>query len=350
VADERRSPDIASVAAARAEKLRATDPARRPLRWRDIVVLLAAVGALAALRAFDADTRPARPVPVRSGATAQNPRHSEVAHAPAGAHADARTARAPAIALDVEPSRLPPRAPQREMAVVFALVICGLLLFFSSVVGALHRSRRRALAEVASDGGPSWYSGADRSARIETVLGDAESELWRRGDVLVAYRDSEFPPRCVGCNAPAEYVWPQTFRWHPARWYWAYLGGDWLGGLLIARVTKTASFEFGLCAEHDRRERRGTFALCASIAATGVCCALAFMDVALLATVPCGFAGLIASLVHASVRSSRFRVKRMDDAFAEIRGAGEPFLASLPEAALLPAASDDSQPGSRRAA
>ncbi|TME68029.1 MAG: hypothetical protein E6I48_17305, partial [Chloroflexi bacterium] len=149
---------------------------------------------------------------------------------------------------------------------------------------------------------------------------------WRDGKRVVLDRNAVLPDRCIKCNEPANgYRRTVKLSYVPTSrelmfGAWAYLSA------------KRAQLDIGLCERH-RRSRAVTVAL--SSVAVILASFIVFTQVRatditlpLLATV--GLIGGVAGLLYAAVGGRLVRATKITDTHIWLKGAGEPFLASLP--------------------
>jgi hypothetical protein len=142
-------------------------------------------------------------------------------------------------------------------------------------------------------------------------------------------RNAALPDRCVKCNEPAD-----GYR-RTVKLTYVPLGTHLMLGAAIAYAfAKRATVEVGLCERH-RRSRSMTVAL-VSVAAV-VLSILAFTQVqATDALVPllaaAGLIGGVIGLIYATFARRAVQATKITDTHVWLKGAGEPFLASLPDA------------------
>jgi hypothetical protein len=86
-----------------------------------------------------------------------------------------------------------------------------------------------------------------------------ECGIWREGYTLAVWPwGSQFPDRCVCCNAPANgRRYTKTLYWHPPVVYLGLLGGLLIYWILEATMRKQVTVSVGLCAAHDQRRKLG---------------------------------------------------------------------------------------------
>jgi len=154
---------------------------------------------------------------------------------------------------------------------------------------------------------------------------------WRDGKRVVLDRNAVLPDRCIKCNEPANgYRRMVKLSYVPTSrelmfGAWAYLSA------------KRAQIEIGLCERH-RRSRAVTVALsslAAILASIIVFTQVRATDVTLPLLATAGLIGGVVGLIYAAVGTRLVRATQITDTHVWLKGAGEPFLASLPDAPAL---------------
>jgi hypothetical protein len=153
---------------------------------------------------------------------------------------------------------------------------------------------------------------------------------WNQLGRLVTSREVALPDRCVKCNRPTQgRPLKRAMYWH-SPWLYLLAVSIWIYLIVSLIVRKKATITFGLCAEHGARRRSGVWMAWGVVAVTVIgAIALAETDQGGWAVL-LGFVGLIALVVIARLKLAVLRPARIDESYAYILGAGEPFLASLP--------------------
>lgn len=165
----------------------------------------------------------------------------------------------------------------------------------------------------------------------------------RSGSLIIAPLGCSFPQRCVKCNAPATATpLVRHLTWAPPFAYLALLLGLLLGAIIILLTQKKGTVVYGLCPTHhaERRKRvlltwliglSSPVLLVAAIVAfvnthgqqdygaIGVACLLLALGAAIAA-------GIVGNLARP------LSPKRIDAQMMTLKGAGEPFLGTLPVA------------------
>ena len=141
-------------------------------------------------------------------------------------------------------------------------------------------------------------------------------QMWRKDRLLILHPETEFPDRCVRCNAPAN-----GFRLK-CHLHWAPTGR-------LVRVPARVTIQIGLCELHRVRRQRLVvgYALVVGIVGaliiTGVLLGLGLAQGGLFLVLLCLFAlSPITSVLSAT---------KITDEVIWLRGAGEAFLATLPD-------------------
>jgi len=151
---------------------------------------------------------------------------------------------------------------------------------------------------------------------------------WRDGKRVVLDRNAVLPDRCIKCNEPANgYRRMVKLSYVPTSrelmfGAWAYLSA------------KRAQIEIGLCERH-RRSRAVTVALsslAAILASIIVFTQVRATDVTLPLLATAGLIGGVVGLIYAAVAGRLVRAAKITDTHLWLKGAGEPFLASVPDA------------------
>lgn len=157
--------------------------------------------------------------------------------------------------------------------------------------------------------------------------------VWRDGRLLVMHKGGVLPDLCVKCGAPAHgFRVQRTFYWFTP---WIYFAIPIL--LLFAVLTLVMRKELhtflSLCPEH-RAKRRNGLILWSLVSTVGF--ALPLVVGIAFAKEGLGFLSalspiaLIVGLIMLVLHLRILRPKKIDDAYAWLKGCGEPFLASLP--------------------
>lgn len=160
-----------------------------------------------------------------------------------------------------------------------------------------------------------------------TDLGDG---AWRSGKLVVLARGFDLPCRCIRCNEPAVTpVKPRKIYWHPPGWYLLILLNLLIYLIVALIVRKRATISPGLCARHLQRRNRFIAASWLIVLAAAMMITIAFNDRAPL-LFPAGLILLLISVVVGLSGGRLLLPTSIDPQFIRLRGAGRPFLDSLP--------------------
>jgi hypothetical protein len=153
---------------------------------------------------------------------------------------------------------------------------------------------------------------------------------WNQLGKLVTSREVALPDRCVKCNQPAAgRPLRRIMYWH-SPWLYLLCVSIWIYLIVALIVRKKANLTYGLCLEHGASRRKAIWTAWGVVAATVIAvAALAEMDLGALAAVAT-IVGLVALVVVVRLKVAVLRPARIDATYAYVRGAGEPFIASLP--------------------
>lgn len=163
-----------------------------------------------------------------------------------------------------------------------------------------------------------------------TVVPSMGGMMWRKRYEVVLGKDVSFPDRCVCCNEPANgFKLKRDLSWHPPAYY--ILAISPIIYVIVAMIVrKKATIYIGLCEMH-RSARKRTI-LIASLAAI-----LGLLLFILAAVVESGWlvlAGLILLFgggIFGAVKGPIVSSTRIDNNLIIFKGAGQPFLNTLPE-------------------
>lgn len=167
------------------------------------------------------------------------------------------------------------------------------------------------------------------------VAGTTGAARWKK---LVAIGvNGSLPARCIKCNMPAEgIVIKRTLYWYPS-WVSLLI----LVNLLVAAVVasllkKTAIVNIPLCPMHADRRKRDILISWGLFASSILTLILAIA----IESNMLGFIGvplfLVAAIVYAIITTRLLTVRKITPSLVWLRGAGRPFLDSLPESQNRP--------------
>jgi hypothetical protein len=161
--------------------------------------------------------------------------------------------------------------------------------------------------------------------------------VYRQGQVLIVYKGSTLPPRCVKCNAePDKPPILRKFTWHHPAAYFGLLAGLIPFAIIAICIQKKGDVYLSVCKKH--RARRAKVMLIAWVVA-----ALGFVSViggfvaasnngydSLIMLIPIGFILLIAAAVFGILAGRYLAPKRIDDHYLYLKGACDEYLNTLP--------------------
>jgi hypothetical protein len=155
--------------------------------------------------------------------------------------------------------------------------------------------------------------------------------VWRSDRRMVLRSETPLPDRCVRCNSPAQgFRLKRKLYWHEPWYYLLILISILVYAIVAICVRKKAVIHIGLCEAH-RTERKwfitgswmaallGLGLLIAGIAGYGGWLALV------------GIVLLLGAAICGAAKGPVVSAARIDGGFAWVKGAGQPFLADLPE-------------------
>jgi hypothetical protein len=154
--------------------------------------------------------------------------------------------------------------------------------------------------------------------------------VWRDGATLVMHKSAYLPDRCVKCNAPAN---GQRLRrklsWHHPALYILVFGAALFYVILAMALSKRATVDFGICAEHSRR--RKTFM---AIGLSALALGLVVPIVAFANDYPgIGVVGIfffLAALIWLVIVNRFVNVKLIDDQYVWLSGINHQYLMQFP--------------------
>jgi hypothetical protein len=154
--------------------------------------------------------------------------------------------------------------------------------------------------------------------------------IWRDKSTLVMVKEAPLPDRCVKCNAPANGMrLRRRLSWHHPVLYLAIFAAMLIYAILASVLSKRATIEVGLCAEHFHR-RRQKIAIGWILLAGG----LLFAPVAFANDYPLiGVLGLtvfLFGLVWLIVVSRVVTPKKIDDRLVWLNGVNSAYLSEFP--------------------
>ena len=169
---------------------------------------------------------------------------------------------------------------------------------------------------------------APSRATLSGSSAHGDAQLWRSQNVLVMNRDGDLPARCVKCNEPVDAPAKQRkLYWHHPGIYALLLINIIVYAIVAMIVRKTVKVSPGLCSVHRQKRTRSIWFGWGSLF-IGIVLMIVVQDAGrvigvMLITLGCIIASILMSrIVYA---------KRIDNAYIQLKGCGEEFLAQLPE-------------------
>lgn len=172
---------------------------------------------------------------------------------------------------------------------------------------------------------------------------ESDEHCWRDGKLLILRAGHELPPRCVCCNLPATpAARPRRLTWHTPWLYPLILLNIILYIVVALLVRRSVKLHPALCPLHARQRRRGHWTALGLFAGgllvlyTGVvneAPAVPLLREGLFLLGSLMVLGMLWVLARLPANLVAARIDRRE---IRIRGAGEPFLASLPAYGGLP--------------
>ena len=163
---------------------------------------------------------------------------------------------------------------------------------------------------------------------IESELG-GDGFYWREGAVLVVRHMVTLPRRCIKCNDEADgppYV--KKLSWHPPGWYILVVLSLWLYVLIYFFVRHKGVVEVSLCSEH-RQRRRTMITVAWGLALLGFVTIGFAVNLESAALGFTAFGLIVTGLIVGAFGSRLLWPQRIDSSMMWLKGAGEPYLASL---------------------
>jgi hypothetical protein len=154
----------------------------------------------------------------------------------------------------------------------------------------------------------------------------------RDGKILIVHNGVRLPKRCVKCSHPAGVSFQKTFNWRPGHEHvLSFLFGA------IARnhmqKPRTATLGYSLCAWHQSMK-----IACRILGILAIIGGFGLFVVGTLApremftgAVPVSFVTMLLGAISTAFGMSTLSVMKIDGRYVWLRGAGRPFLDTLPE-------------------
>jgi hypothetical protein len=173
------------------------------------------------------------------------------------------------------------------------------------------------------------------SPLLATLAGDETEAVWREGRSIVIPRGASLPARCWRCNSSAVAAEVKCqLAWFPPIYLVLLLLGVVPLLILLLFVQRKATICVYLCERHARR-RKTAILVAWLVAAVGLTAIIAGGVLGLGPLIRFliwgGVVLLAAGLIGALAASGLATPRRIDKEAAWVRGAGSPFLNSLPD-------------------
>jgi hypothetical protein len=159
---------------------------------------------------------------------------------------------------------------------------------------------------------------------------------YRNGNILVVPAGCTLPAVCVKCGESASVRFlAKTFRWHSSWLYLLILPGLIFYAIAALIAQKKARIEVPFCQVHRAWRKRmniaGAVLLVGSVPVSFLLASLEVSGGAVaLTAIAMAFSGLVVLAIVGSSLSPVY----IDERRAELKGAGEPFLSSLPSSPM----------------
>lgn len=162
----------------------------------------------------------------------------------------------------------------------------------------------------------------------------------RSGKIVIASQGANLGMRCVKCGGPGNNVLAKQYAWVPPLCYLALLLGLLPGAVVCMVFQKKGAVQFAMCDEHESARRKVLLAMWGCILGAVACLALSILIGANARAsaagplVMIGVLGIIACVIAAAIVGQRAKglyAAHIDDDELRLKGAGEGFLATLPQ-------------------
>jgi hypothetical protein len=159
--------------------------------------------------------------------------------------------------------------------------------------------------------------------------------FWRRGRELVVAKGSNFPARCVKCNAaaPGKRLKRRLYWHHPAIYLMILFPGLLIYAIVAVIVRQRATFDVSLCDQHrSRRLWTMLIAWFVFFASIGCFFLAAAVDASLVPIlVIAGIVGILAAIIGGVYGSRVVYAKKIDTQYAHMGGICPDFMAEYPD-------------------
>jgi hypothetical protein len=154
--------------------------------------------------------------------------------------------------------------------------------------------------------------------------------IWRDKKTLVMVKEALLPDRCVKCNAPANGIrLRRRLSWHHPLLYLLVLIALLIYAILAAALSKRATIEIGMCAEHFKSRRLKVTIGWILLAGGLLLAPIAFAnDYPLIGVL--GLTVFLFALIWLIVVSRVVTPRKIDDHLVWLNGINSSYLAELP--------------------
>jgi hypothetical protein len=155
--------------------------------------------------------------------------------------------------------------------------------------------------------------------------------IWRVDRKMVMRSETEFPDRCVRCNAPANgFRLKRRLQWHPPAYYLLIFVGILIYAIVAIIVRKKALIHIGLCEKH-RAERKWFILGSWLIVLAGVALIIVGGVSGNGSNMLLGLLLLLIGAICGGAKGPVVSAAKIDKEFVWVKGAGREFLAQMPE-------------------
>lgn len=154
--------------------------------------------------------------------------------------------------------------------------------------------------------------------------------MWRHGPLLVVGKETPFPDRCVRCNTLTDGdQLKRDLWWHPSI-YFALAIIPFVYVIVVLLVRRQATLHISLCEVHLAARKRTIFiASMAAISGLVLLLLAAFVANGWMAVA--SLLLLVGAGIYGALQASVITATKIDEHHVWLKGAGQPFLATLPE-------------------
>jgi hypothetical protein len=165
----------------------------------------------------------------------------------------------------------------------------------------------------------------------EGVPVSGRAGLWREGKKLVTRSETQFPDRCVKCNAPTNgFKLKRVLYWHHPAYYLLLLCNILVLLIVYLIVRKKAVLNIGLCEAHRKQRTLGIL-----ICTTGIFGGIALIIAGAVAEhawmALLGVGALLFGIIWGIVKARTIAATKIDKEIVWVSGVCPAFLNELPE-------------------